>query len=160
MSAETGAPVFSERALSFFWWSSWSQMVVRLIRGSVYLQPYVVNGTWGPIGLAGVQLGSKTRRFIGFFQRSGGVKATESAFVMERAMEIEPTSQAWEVLNSPIPFSSQRDARPLVSVNRWASKAHPVRPTPFTSVGRVGQLATASRKLRRQASRVLALYDR
>jgi hypothetical protein len=55
-------------------------------------------------------------------------------------------------------FSSQRDARPLVSVNRWASKAHPVRPTPFTSVGRAGQLATASRKLRRRASRVLALY--
>jgi len=91
MSAETGAPVFSERALSFFWWCSWSQMVVRFIRGSVYLQPYVVNGTWGPIGLAGVQLGSKTRRLIGFFQRSGGVKATESAFVMERAMGIEPT---------------------------------------------------------------------
>ena len=91
MSAETGAPVFSERALSFFWWSSWSQMVERFIRGSVYLQPYVVNGTWGPIGFAGVQLGSKTRRLIGFFQRSGGVKATESAFVMERAMGIEPT---------------------------------------------------------------------
>jgi hypothetical protein len=43
-------------------------------------------------------------------------------------MGIEPTSEAWEVLNFPIPFSSQRDARPLVSVNRWASKAHPVRP--------------------------------
>ena len=66
-------------------------MVERFIRGSVYLQPYVVNGTWGPIGFAGVQLGSKTRRLIGFFQRSGGVKATESAFVMERAMGIEPT---------------------------------------------------------------------
>ena len=37
-------------------------------------------------------------------------------------MGIEPTSEAWEVLNFPIPFSSQRDARPLVSVNRWASK--------------------------------------
>ncbi len=98
-------------------------------------------------------------------------------------MGIEPTSEAWEVLNFPIPFSPQRDARPLVSVNRWASKAHPVRPnsncrlstvsaqmendaaqtdcaaTPtIYSVGRVGQLATASRKLRRQASRVLALY--
>ena len=85
-------------------------------------------------------------------------------------MGIEPTSEAWEVLNFPIPFSSQGDARPLVSVNRWASKAHPVRPnsncrlstvsahmvndaaqtgcvaTPtITSVG-VGQLATASRK--------------
>jgi hypothetical protein len=45
-----------------------------------------------------------------------------------------------------------------VSANRWASEAHPVRPRPFTSVGRVGQPATASRKLRRQASRVLALY--
>ena len=31
---------------------------------------------------------------------------------MERAMGIEPTSEAWEVLNIPIPFSSQRDARP------------------------------------------------
>ena len=58
---------------------------MRFIRRSVYLQPYVVNGTWGPIGLGGVQLGSKSRRFIGFSQRSGGVKATESAFVMERA---------------------------------------------------------------------------
>jgi len=47
---------------------------------------------------------------------------------LERAMGIEPTSEAWEVLNSPIPFSSQRDARPRVSVNRWASNAHPVRP--------------------------------
>ena len=43
-------------------------------------------------------------------------------------MGIEPTSEAWEVLNFPIPFSSQGDARPLVSVNRWASRAHPVRP--------------------------------
>jgi hypothetical protein len=82
----------------------------------------------------------------------------ESMSFMERAMGIEPTSEAWEVLSFPIPFSSQHNARPLVSVNRWASKAHPVRPTPFTPVGRVGQLATASRKLRRQASRVLALY--
>ena len=81
-------------------------------------------------------------------------------------MGIEPTSEAWEVLNFPIPFSSQGDARPLASVNRWASKAHPVRPnsncrlstvsahmvndaaqtgcvaTPtITSVGRVDQLA-------------------
>src|SRR5438874_6514444 len=47
---------------------------------------------------------------------------------MERAMGIEPTSEAWAGLNFPIPFSSQGDARPLVSVNRWASKAHPVRP--------------------------------
>jgi nicotinate-nucleotide pyrophosphorylase len=78
---------------------------------------------------------------------------------------------------------SQGDARPLVSVNRWVSKAHPFRPnsncrlstvsahmvndaaqtdcvaTPtIYPVGRAGQLATASRKLRRQASRVLALY--
>ena len=43
-------------------------------------------------------------------------------------MGIEPTSEAWEVLNFPIPFSSQRDARALLSVNRWASKAHPVPP--------------------------------
>jgi hypothetical protein len=43
-------------------------------------------------------------------------------------MGIEPTSEAWEVSNSPIPFSSQGDARPLVSVNRWPSKVHLVRP--------------------------------
>jgi hypothetical protein len=100
-------------------------------------------------------------------------------------MGIEPTSEAWEVLNSPIPFSSQGDARPLVSVNRWGPKAHPVRPnsncrlstvsahmvndavqtdcvaTPTTYLRRLRRptrLATASRKLRRQASRVLALY--
>ena len=39
-------------------------------------------------------------------------RATESTRFMERAMGIEPTSEAWEVLNIPIPFSSQRDARP------------------------------------------------
>ena len=57
-----------------------------------------------------------------------GVRTIESSRFMERAMRIEPTSEAWEVLNFPIPFSSQGDARPLVSINRWASKAHPVRP--------------------------------
>jgi len=113
-----------------------------------------------PIERTSLQLPTKTGHFKAVFQCFSRVRSTESSEFMERAMGIEPTSEAWEVLNFPIPFSSQRDARPLVSVNRWASKAHPVRPTPFTSVGRVGQLATASRKLRRQPSRVLALYDR
>jgi hypothetical protein len=39
----------------------------------------------------------------------------ESMSFMERAMGIEPTSEAWELLNFPIPFSSQGDARPLVT---------------------------------------------
>jgi hypothetical protein len=36
------------------------------------------------------------------------VKPTASAGFMERATGIEPTSEPWEVLNFPIPFSSQR----------------------------------------------------
>jgi hypothetical protein len=81
-----------------------------------------------PIRWAYHQLPTKTGHLQGVFQRFSRVRSTESSEVMERAMGIEPTSQAWEVLNFPIPFSSQGDARPLVSVNRWASKAHPVRP--------------------------------
>ena len=65
-----------------------------------------------PIVHASVHLASKTGHFHGYFQRLSRIKAIESSRFMERAMGIEPTSEAWEVLNIPIPFSSQRHARP------------------------------------------------
>jgi hypothetical protein len=34
--------------------------------------------------------------FVASFGRSGSVRATESSEFMERAMGIEPTSEAWE----------------------------------------------------------------
>jgi hypothetical protein len=102
-------------------------------------------------------------------------------------MGIEPTSEAWEVLNFPIPFSSQRvmlrhkcqsivrllkrilfgqiakfELSPEQCFGSHGERCSANRLRGHTnhlpSVGRVGQLATASRKLRRQASRVLALY--
>jgi hypothetical protein len=47
---------------------------------------------------------------------------------MERAMGIEPTSEAWEVLNIPIPFSSQRHAATSSVSQSLSSSAHAVRP--------------------------------
>ena len=45
-----------------------------------------------------VQLASETRYFMGCFQRLGRLRAIESSGFMERAMGIEPTSEAWEAL--------------------------------------------------------------
>jgi hypothetical protein len=67
-------------------------------------------------------------------------------------MRIEPTSEAWEVLNFPIPFSSQGDARPLVSVNRWASNAHPVRPNSDC------RLSTVSAHMVNDAAQTASVY--
>ena len=72
--------------------------------------------------------------------------------ILERAMGIEPPSEAWEVLNFPIPFSSQGDARPLVSVNRWASKAHPVRPNSNCRLSTVSAHTIYLRRPRRPTS--------
>ena len=43
---------------------------------------------------------NKTLGFRGVFQRLPEVKAIESSAFMERAMGIEPTSEAWEALDS------------------------------------------------------------
>jgi len=51
-----------------------------------------------PIDSGGGHLASKTSHFQGYFQRLSRIKATESSRLMERAMGIEPTSEAWEVL--------------------------------------------------------------
>ena len=53
-----------------------------------------------------VHLASKTRQFMGRFQRLGRLRAIESSD-MERAMGIEPTSEAWEASILPL-----YDARP------------------------------------------------
>ena len=58
-----------------------------------------------PIERTSLQLPTKTADFKAVFQCFGRVRSTESSEFMERAMGIEPTSEAWEVLNFPIPFS-------------------------------------------------------
>src|ERR1700756_1554777 len=45
---------------------------------------------------------AKTPSFVALFSRFGGVRTTESSEVMERAMGIEPTSEAWEALNKTL----------------------------------------------------------
>ena len=52
-----------------------------------------------PIDGGGVHLASKTNHCEGYFQRLSRIKATESSRLMERAMGIEPTSEAWEAWN-------------------------------------------------------------
>jgi hypothetical protein len=49
-----------------------------------------------------VHLASKTVHFMGCFQRLGRLRAIESSGFMERAMGIEPTSEAWEALNETL----------------------------------------------------------
>ena len=44
-------------------------------------------------------IASKTDHFLGYFQRLSRIKAIESSGFMERAMGIEPTSEAWEARN-------------------------------------------------------------
>ena len=48
-----------------------------------------------PIDGGGVHLASKIDHFWGYFQRLSRTKATESSRLMERAMGIEPMSEAW-----------------------------------------------------------------
>jgi hypothetical protein len=55
-----------------------------------------------PIGSNGVQLASKTDHFLGYFQRLSRIKTIESSGFMERAMGIEPTSEAWEASILPL----------------------------------------------------------
>jgi hypothetical protein len=53
-----------------------------------------------PIEIASVHLPSKTRSIFGDFQAPSRVRAIES--ILERAMGIEPTSEAWEALNKTL----------------------------------------------------------
>jgi hypothetical protein len=46
------------------------------------------------------QPSTKTYCFYGFFQQIAGVKAIESSGILERAMGIEPTSEAWEACDT------------------------------------------------------------
>ena len=55
-----------------------------------------------PIGSNGVQLASKTDHFLRYFQRLSRIKAIESSGFLERAMGIEPTSEAWEASILPL----------------------------------------------------------
>jgi hypothetical protein len=68
-------------------------------RYHVQSRPGSSGGTLGPIHFSWDQLGTRTPRFMVSFGRLGGVRAIESSRVMERAMGIEPTSEAWEVRN-------------------------------------------------------------
>jgi hypothetical protein len=52
-----------------------------------------------PIDGGGVHLASKIDHFWGCFQQLSRIKAIESSRLMERAMGIEPTSEAWEAWN-------------------------------------------------------------
>ena len=56
--------------------------------------------TFGPIGTTSGHLRSKTGHFKAGFQQLVRVKAIESSGFLERAMGIEPTSEAWEALNN------------------------------------------------------------
>jgi hypothetical protein len=64
-----------------------------------------------PIEIASVHLPSKTRNLFGDFQAPSRVRAVESSGFMERAMGIEPTSEAWEASILPL-----YDARSLSSL--------------------------------------------
>jgi hypothetical protein len=66
-------------------------------------------GNFPPIDEASHQLPTKTRHPRGVFQRFSRVRSTESSEVMERAMGIEPTSEAWEASILPL-----YDARSLL----------------------------------------------
>ena len=54
------------------------------------------------VQLSTVQLPSKTSRFLVQFRELSRVRSTESSGFMERAMGIEPTSEAWEASILPL----------------------------------------------------------
>src|SRR5215471_7708913 len=55
-----------------------------------------------PIECGTVQLPSKTSLFLVEFRELSRVRSTESSGFMERAMGIEPTSEAWEASILPL----------------------------------------------------------
>jgi hypothetical protein len=54
----------------------------------------------GPIRSRWYHFGTKTHVFLAYFSRFSDVRTIESSELMERAMGIEPTSEAWEALNN------------------------------------------------------------
>ena len=55
-----------------------------------------------PIEIASIHLPSKTRGLFGDFQAPSRVRVVQSSGFMERAMGIEPTSEAWEASILPL----------------------------------------------------------
>jgi hypothetical protein len=55
-----------------------------------------------PIGRTSVQLPSTISGFYGIFESLSRVRVAESSGFMERAMGIEPTSEAWEASNTTL----------------------------------------------------------
>jgi hypothetical protein len=64
------------------------------------------------------QNGNKTRLFMALFGSAASAKATESTGFMERAMGIEPTSEAWEA--SILPLYDARSSF-LIVLRNWFS---------------------------------------
>jgi|HubBroStandDraft_4_1064222.scaffolds.fasta_scaffold155426_1 hypothetical protein len=54
--------------------------------------------------------------YRGVFQRLGRLRAIESSGFLERAMGIEPTSEAWEVPNISIPFTASISICPVTTL--------------------------------------------
>jgi hypothetical protein len=75
-----------------------------------------------PIGRLGVHLASKNHRFLGYFQRLSRVRAIESSRLMERAMGIEPTSEAWEASILPL-YDARLTRHHTPSMLRWYRSA-------------------------------------
>jgi hypothetical protein len=48
------------------------------------------------------QTGTTTPRYSAYFSRGSSARAVESKSLLERAMGIEPTSEAWEALNKTL----------------------------------------------------------
>jgi hypothetical protein len=68
--------------------------------------------SWRPIQSGSVQPASKTGCFKRVFQKLSRVRSTEPSGFMERAMGIEPTSEAWEASILPL-----YDARSTVTLS-------------------------------------------
>jgi hypothetical protein len=66
-------------------------------------------------------LWNKTPYFGDDFQKVTGIKAIESSGILERAMGIEPTSEAWEARNITLKAIDLRHLAPRVRalVGNW-----------------------------------------
>jgi hypothetical protein len=73
---------------------------------------------FGPIERTSDHLRSKTGHFRAHFQQPVRVKAIESSGIMERAMGIEPTSEAWEARRKNLKAT---DPAALRSSSDWLS---------------------------------------
>ncbi len=116
--------------------SNWLNSLLKVARRAkvetrtrVQLRLVSTGDTLGPIHFNWDHPGTKPPTFMVSFGGLSNVRATESSGFMERAMGIEPTSGAWEVMNFPIPFSSQRHAAATSSVGQSLSSNACVRAT-------------------------------